>query len=423
MQHIRTRHVFFNRLGLFSTPFSSSAPRIWIHAASVGESQSISKLVQLLRAGKINVIITVQNVHAFSMLQKKYEYCDDVFLGFFPLDFWPCSYLAWRSLQPQLALAVDSELWPEHLYQAKCHGVPFWLINQRHSEKTYQRFLMFPHVFKFFYSHIDLIWSSSKRDYQHMQKLGVSAAKCRYRGNLKCDSYLQDQLSPQQQVDLKQSIGFHTGEPAVVLLAASSWPGEEKLLIQVLLRCLELCMPVKLILAPRHPARLKEFLNDVNKTKLNYQIRSKSLQEPQENTIYIADTIGELRKFYQISDVAFIGKSSDKNMGGQNPIEAAAFGCAMVFGPNMENFSDISEDLVNNNAAVQGQSDDDIREQLIYLLSHADSRRQQTLAAKLWLDENKDCAHHIYQAIESALLDEDKNIDQDLPSLDIFSGL
>ncbi len=421
--NLRYRCNVINWFGLYPDLPMTKQERIWIHAASVGESQSIWKLLQLLRSGDLFIIITVQNIHAYLMLQKQYADDDNVYIGFFPVDFYPFSYLAWQKIRPKLALLVDSELWPEHLTQAKNHNVPLWLINQRHSKKTYDRFHKFPSFFHYIYSHVELVWSSSKRDYQYMQKLGLPALKCRYRGNLKCDTYVHDQLSQQQKIDLKEQIGFGGSEPCVILLAASSWPGEEQLMLSVLERCIALCIPVKLILAPRHPTRLNEILPHVQKTKLAYQVRSQKSDIQQDNIIYIADTIGELRSFYQISDVAFIGKSSEKNTGGQNPIEAAAFACAMVYGPNMQNFSDISNDLVNHNASVQAASDTDITEQLLFLLTHADSRRQQVISAKLWLDANKDCAHHIYRAIESKLFNSKKNTPDDFSSLDIYPGL
>ena len=411
-------HWFGIYLGL-----PDSQKTLWIQAPNLGDVKSLDKLLRLLLAhSEVFVVLTTHDVYAYEFLRKKFASHKQLFIGFFPVDFLPFSYSAWQQIKPSVAVVLDYEIAPEHMLQAATHHTPVWLVNQRYTDTTYEVFQRFPWLLSSIYSMVDLIWSSSKRDYQHLQKLGITANKTRYRGNLKCGCFEHELLCHQERQDLIEQIGFMTNEPSITLLAASIWPGEETLLISALQRCLALHIPVKLIIVPRHHEHVKSIQRVVDKSGLTYNIRSRdvSVQDP---IVYIADTYGELAQFYQISDVAFIGKSSVLHHGGHNPIEAAAFGCAMVFGPNMHNYPDIAEELVLNNAGVQAASDQEIIEQLIYLLCHSESRQQQILNARSWLDTNKDCAKVVFQAIIAQLYSIKKTEHDPVPPLDIYPGM
>lgn len=394
----------FTRLGVFSLSKKKDCPVLWLHAASVGEAQSVSSLLSRLLKNNIHIVFTVQNIHTYNLLSKQYAKVSNVDIGFFPIDFWVFSSIAWQTIRPNLAILVDSELWPEHLYQAKKRKAPVWLINQRHSQRTYQRFERYPQIFLGLYAGLSKIWCGSKKDYNQVIRLGIDESKCYYHGNLKCMQKSKSVLTHVQKDALRAEIGFSIGSASIVLLAASSWPGEEEMLLEVISRLRNKGIDAKLIIVPRHPQRLQEFLPQIKKTGLSYEIRSQAKEKVGSNCIYIADTYGELGSFYQVSDVAFIGKSSMRQHGGQNPVEACAYGCAIVFGPNMQNFQDIANDLVHSEAAVQVNSNDEAI-MVLEKIAQQDYRRKNLVKnAKKWIENLPDTALEIYKNIKAEIL-------------------
>lgn len=421
--HIVKGYSVLHWCGIYLGLDGKQKKTLWIQAANIGDVKSLDKLVRLLLThSDVFIVMTVHDMHAYELLKRKFHQTSQIYVGFFPIDFYPFMYSAWQQIQPSIAIVLDYELPPEHMMMAKIADTPLWLVNQRYTDETYDLFRRFPWALSNLFSLVDIVWSSSKRDYQELQKLGISANKTRYRGNLKCDCFDHDLLSHQRQQDLIEQIGFMSNEPCITLLAASIWPGEERLAISALQRCLSLHIPVKLIIVPRYREHLKAIKRRVDQYNLPYSVRS-SGDYIADHVIYIADTYGELSHFYQISDVTFIGKSSTLYTGGHNPIEAAAFGCAMVFGPNMHNYSDIVAELIMHNGGVQAATDQEIIEQLIYLLCHAESRQQQILNARSWLDTNKDCAKVIFQAVIAELYSTKKTHTEPFPPLDIYPGM
>lgn len=404
--HLRTSLPILHWLGYFPhIPSRYTKTRLWMHAASVGEARSIAPLIKILSANDdLDIVITVQNAQAYQMLVKQYKGYDRLYIAFFPLDLFFSSHYAWQQINPDLMMLVDSELWPEHLQQAKNRQIPVWLLNQRHSQKTYRRLRQFPIAFHFLYGYLSMVWCSSKRDYQHLQIMGIQPTKCRYRGNLKC-TLPQRVFTKTDKIQLQRSIGFVSDDDKMplTLIAASSWPGEEQILIRCLQRCLQHNIDAKLIIVPRHPSSAYDIEKNVKKTNIKYQIRSQQPQDNQDNRIYIVDTIGELCDFYQISDIAFIGKSTKHYHGGQNPVEATGYQCAVVYGPNMQHFQDISDEMLLENASAQGLTCEDIEEHIFHLAISASSRHIQIQTATHWLEQQSRCTSQILDEIQVLL--------------------
>ena len=385
-----------NWLGFFSLSNPHNYPVIWMHAASIGEVRSIAPLIDRCLENPVFIMLTVQNIYAHSMMSRYYSENVNIDVGFFPFDVLGVSARAWESISPVLSITVDSELWPEHLCQAYKRKVPVWVVNQRHSDKTYRRFMRYPLVFDFLYSKVGRVFSSSPRDLYQIRSLGFSEEKSQYFGNIKCSLPIAKRLSQQEKEVRKKQLGMAIEKGRSILLAASCWPGEEELMLEVLQSVQQQGGACQLVLVPRHPVRVARIIEMVEKKGLEVYLHSQNSECP-STSVYIVDVMGVLPHFYQVSDCVYIGKSSQENLGGQSPIDAAANGVPMIFGPNMQNFADIATSLVEEGGAWQGGSNKEIFEKLSYLLMDRDRGADLGRQAQSWLSENGGCLSKIYQ--------------------------
>lgn len=382
-------------------PKKPSTTRIWIQAVSVGESQSVSKLIKVLTENNKNleIIFTTSNASSHKIIQSHYQQNQQVYCGLFPIDNYFCMQRAYKSIQPKLILLVDSELWPEQLTQAKQHSCSVWLINQRHSEKTYRKFAKLPWLQDFLYQHIERVFCSTREDMQQLQKSKMNKIKLEYYGNLKCDNLITPTAAEYDAY--KKYIGFD--DNTIIIMGVSTWPGEEQVLMQALLRLRQSKHNIGLVLAPRHPKRKAEIIAEADNLDLPIRTRSSGDAAQPNDAIFLIDTLGELAKFLAHADLAFIGKSSHNHHGGQSPIEAAACSAALVFGPNTQNFSGFCHDLERCGAAKRASDSDSIIQSIIHWATHPKQRQYASDQAYQWYQSQKGCCEKIATAIQSTL--------------------
>lgn len=367
---------------------SNEKKRIWLHAVSVGELKALQPLIdQLIKKGGTEIVLTTTTSTGYALAK-------DIFASkvksicLFPLDFWIFSARAWRRIQPDLAIVMESELWPEHLHQAKKRKVPILLINARLSDKSFRRYRPIKLIVKPLLKTFHHISASNQDDFERLRALGVANSNISCAGNLKFDVQLSEQeLIPKEKIE--RDLGFTSvNEKPFVLLGSSTWPGEEALLLRVQDRLLKSGIHCRLLLVPRHTERKKEIIELITPRKLSWSLRSeKSLQNKPENKncfICIGDTTGELTYLTQAADVAFIGKSLPPNIGGQTPIDAAAFGIPIVYGPHMNNFRNICKSLEAVNAAIKCQNESEVEDVICQLAMNETYRKQLGQAARQW---------------------------------------
>jgi 3-deoxy-D-manno-octulosonic-acid transferase len=321
-------------------------------------------------------------------------------IGFFPLDFWAFSATAWRRLKPDVAFLMESELWPEHLYQAKKRNVPVILLNGRLSDRSLRRYRFVKGLLKKMLAQVSLVLTSSKLDKEHFLSMGVDSRIILNVGNLKIDSNLQ--VSAQEELmDLKKAIGIDRN--ATILLGASTWPGEEALLLDVFRRAMEMGIDVRLILVPRHVERRGEIAALLNKCPYTWKLRTDGVNARRNVQIYVVDTTGEQRLFVQLADVVFVGKSLPPNVGGQSPIEAAALGKPIVYGPNMTNFKAICRSLEAEQAVIRANDPQDAASELLNLLKDKEKRSITGQTASKWYDSQRGAARRTAEILRNFL--------------------
>jgi len=400
------RHDFHHRFGLIDRP-PPKAPgvrRIWIQAVSVGEANALGPLLARLRTRpNTEIILTTTTSTGYKILREKYA-AQVLKVGIFPLDFWPFSRNAWRRLDPDLAILMEAELWPEHLHQARLRNVPVALVNARMSDRSFARYQNLRGVARWVLGQLRLILCASKPDQECFLALGANSAHMSLTGSLKFDAAsTTKKLTAVEITVLREELGFGDNPGAMVLLGSSTWEGEEALLLDIQQVAIDAGLDVRLLLVPRHAERRKEIAALLDKQPLLWHARSTTARSPKPVKIYLGDTTGELSRLTQVADVAFIGKSLSPNDGGQTPIEAAALGVPIVYGPRMSNFKDACRGLEDVGAAWRVEDATSAQIALICLLRDSDRRANMGAAGRAWHTANQGATQRTLEALEKVL--------------------
>ncbi len=330
------------RRGIASAP-RPDGPLVWVHAASVGEAQSVLSLVGRLldMRGDVTVLVTSGTVTSASLMGRRLP--GRALHQYAPVDLtgWVRRFLAhWR---PQLALFVESELWPNLICETAARGCPMVLVNGRMSARSFARWMRVPAAASALLGRFALCLGQTAQDRDRFAALG--APRVDYVGNLK---YSAAPL-PADAAELAQLQSVLAGRP--LWLAASTHPGEEELAAAAHERLAETLPRVLTIIVPRHPSRGDEIEAMLTARGLSVCRRSTGSLPGPDSRVYLADTLGELGLFYRLADIAFIGGSTG-TLGGHNPLEAAQLSCAVLYGPDMTNFRNVAADLEAAEAAL-----------------------------------------------------------------------
>tara|TARA_B100000686_G_scaffold354079_1_gene462543 strand:- start:185 stop:1213 length:1029 start_codon:yes stop_codon:yes gene_type:complete len=298
---------------------------------------------------------------------------DDVIHQYVPVDRlpWVNSFLDhWK---PNLVLWVESEFWPGILSELRNRKITTFLMNARISEKSLKGWKWAPWMIKQILKTFDQCLAQTEMDANRLRILGAKNVFCP--GNLKfCAAPLP--TNKETLATLTKSIGSRPN-----WIAYSTHPGEEEIIKSVHLILKKAFPNLITIIVPRHPNRGKEL---AEKFRLEgFKLSRKSMNEPIHNDteFLMGDTIGELGTFFTLTDIAFVGGSLT-NQGGQNPIEPARLNCALVHGPNMDNFLAIEAELKASGASVCARDSTQIAHEVKTLLSNNTLRKRRAEAAK-----------------------------------------
>jgi 3-deoxy-D-manno-octulosonic-acid transferase len=315
-------------------------PMVWVHGASVGEFVAVLPLVERIRALGFTVLVTTGTVTSAALAEKRLP--PGAFHQFIPLDMPAFIARFFDYWHPDLALFVESDLWPNTILAASERRIPLILVNGRLSERSYSRWRHFPKTIETLLRRFDLCLVRSADDAERFGTLG--APRISVTGNLKFDV-------PALPADARKLAALTAATRGrTVVVAASTHPGEESVIVDVHRR-LKITFPELLtIIAPRHPQRGAAIADIAATARLRSALRSRGAAPADEIDIYIFDTLGELGLIYQLAPIVFMGGSLVRH-GGQNPIEAIKLGAAILHGPHVSNFSEIYEELDRSRAA------------------------------------------------------------------------
>jgi len=341
---------------------------IWIHCVSVGEFHAAIPLINHLIDSYLDhkVLITTTTDTGSAAVKKHYQ--KKVFHSFFPLDLPFAINRFISNIEPDICILLETEIWPNLINKLNKKSIPALLINARLSQKSFDKYRKFSaNLTRSTLNKLSVIATQNQSSAQRFIALGAIENKVKVAGNLKFDQ------NPLIDRESSQEIQSVIGERQVVVFA-STHQGEESQIIKSYLKYTS-DLEALVVVIPRHPERFDEVYQLIEKN--NIKVVKRSSKQPCEDAqILLGDSMGEMMSYFEHCNIAFIGGSFSQT-GGHNMLEAAALAKPILFGPNVFNFSEISTDLVEQNAAIQVHNPDELFVEIIKLLS--DKKRCQNL--------------------------------------------
>lgn len=319
-------------------------PLLWLHGASVGESLSVLTLIDILLASRagLTVLVTTGTLTSAELMEERLP--QGALHQFVPLDAPAYARRFFDHWKPDLGVFIESELWPNLIREAAKREVPLALVNGRLSERSLQNWQRAPETARRLLGAFSVVMAQDEASETRYAALGADPVLMA--GNLKYDA----PPLPCDEATLGKLESAIADRP--VWLAASTHEGEEKMIAEAHLAMRKQFPSLLTLITPRHPARAHGVRSELE--AMNLCVAQRSLERlPQEDTdIYLADTMGELGLFYRLVPLVFVGGSLVEH-GGHNPLEAARLDAALLFGPHMFNFGELSHLMLQGGGALE----------------------------------------------------------------------
>ncbi len=335
--------------GLRGWDVGGSGSTIWLHAVSVGEVHVAAPLVRALRARLKGTRIVVSTVTETGRrtAEKRLKEADRLF--YFPLDYpWVVRDVL-DTIRPDLYVSMETELWPNLLKELDRRKVPALLVNGRISPRSFRGYLCIKPFMRGVLSKISVFSMQSEADAQRIVALGAEPGRVKVTGNLKFDG-TPAFLDEEKRRGIRRELGLPDGRTTI--LAGSTHRREEEWVAEAFLKLREKHPSLLLILAPRHPERVPEVRSLLLARGLEVRLRTQAPPPGEHPPVLLVDTVGELPSLYALASLAFVGGSL-VGAGGQNALEPAAQRVPVIFGPHMENFSEVARLLSEGGGCIQ----------------------------------------------------------------------
>jgi 3-deoxy-D-manno-octulosonic-acid transferase len=351
---------------------SAPGPVVWVQAVSVGEIGIARSFIDALAplVPEARFVLSTNTSTGYALAQKAAS--DKLVPIYFPLDFPPVVKRAFRAIRPDLLVLVENEMWPNIMRRCVAEKVPMMLVNARISEHSFRGYKKIRFLTRDLLPKLSRICAQSDGDRERLLALGAREEAAETTGSAKYDI---PATSPEAAAAAEAYLAKIFPPGASVLCGGSTWPGEEAVLLDWFGEARKKFPDLRLVLVPRHAERRDEVVGEIERRGFRYAQKSRPEKAAPEGGCEVAlvDTTGELRGFYAASDVVFVGKSLCEK-GGQNPIEPAADGKAVVTGPHLENFPAIKEDFLAAGAIAMAKNAEELGRTFDKLLSEPDTR-------------------------------------------------
>ena len=337
----------------FRERLAKGAAPVWICSISVGETLVALKLARALRAKDpaARVIISVTTSTGYELLLRETAAAQWLIALYNPIDFAFATRAAISAVKPRVLVLTEGGIWPNLLAAARAAGVRVVLAGARLSPRSERRWRRFPAIAQAVWSFFDIVCVPEAEDVARFESIGVARGRIRHTGSVKFDNAITNTNSREAEF---RALAGPLGFSAPLVVGGSTWAPEEGALAEAVKKLRADFPSLRLILVPRHVERAAAIADELTRAGLRVALRSK-LPHAGEADVLLVDTTGELRGWYALATVVFIGKSLPgvAETGGQNAGEPAALGLPVVFGPHMENFAPLVAHLLKNDAAVQ----------------------------------------------------------------------
>ena len=305
---------------------------IWFHGASVGEIISIIPLIRVYEKNKsINQILITSSTISSSKIIKNFNFKKTVH-QFYPIDHFYFTNKFLNYWRPNLAIFIESEIWPSMFQNLKKNNIKLLLLNARLTKKTFKRWTKLKSVSKKIFSKISLAYPQNQETRNFIKK--ISNTKIKILGNLK---FIEDNTKNDKNYH-KKLISYFKNKN--IWVASSTHEYEEMFCVKAHIELKKKYKNLITIIIPRHIHRSNKIISEIKKLNLNVIRHSSNTNSLKKVDIYMVDTFGETKKFHKISSSVFFG-GSIIDRGGQNPLEAARYGARILHGQNVDNFKDI----------------------------------------------------------------------------------
>ncbi|WP_394690504.1 lipid IV(A) 3-deoxy-D-manno-octulosonic acid transferase [Hoeflea sp.] len=365
-----------------------NGPLVWFHAASVGETNAVIPLIKEVRRRGIAVVLTTGTVTSAGVARDRVG--DDVIHQYVPLDLKPAVSRFLDYWKPDLAIIAESEIWPMTILELGARRTPQVLVNGRLSDRSFARWSRRPSLADALFENLSHVVAQSDLDAERFRTLG--ARPVTVSGNLKVDT-VPPPWDKAELVRLQAQIGNRATWAAV-----STFEGEDEIAAAVH-RALKPRHKALTIIVPRHPDRGDAIETMLKNNGLSVARRSRGDTIDADTDVYLGDTIGEMGLYLNLTEIVFVGKSL-MGGGGQNPLEPAMLGCAVLSGSKVENFRETYARLLRNGGARFVRDGEMLAKGVHYLLSNPQARQEMAKGGEKTLSDMRGALKATVRALE-----------------------
>ncbi len=374
----RRREGTAERLGLYDARLIAALKghkTIWVHAVSVGETIAVKPLLKALKKSFPGIRIVLSNVtetgRSIAEKMSEVDHC-----VYFPFDYRFTVKHAFAAVRPALLVIVETEIWPNFLRAARDMGIPSVLVNGRISDRSFGRYLALKWFFRPVLANLSAFCMQTAEDSRRIIAIGADPERVHVTRNLKYDIPV---TAPTNETKRELRAVCKIPGEIMVITAGSTHAGEEETLLTAYRQLLAGGRDCLLVLAPRHPERAGEVAELITNCGLTFTVRSALDRRDglfRAGEVLLVDTVGELMRFYAVSDMVFVGGSL-VTTGGHNILEPASLGVPVLFGPHMHNFRESATLLLACGGGFQVKDGEELTAVLQILLDD-EARRYAT---------------------------------------------
>ena len=371
-------------------------PCIWLHAVSVGEVNAAAPVVDALRRQRPDIRWVITTITPTGSQRVRALWGDAVDHVYLPYDVPGSAGRFLDHFRPGLALILETELWPNLLFGCRDRGIPLYILNARLSARSLKGYRMLRPLIARALRCVTCVAAQTQDDAQRFNALGARPEQVRALGNLKFE------IHPPDPSAVLEAFGRHVPPSRMVWIAASTHEGEEQAVIDIHARVLARHPDALLLWAPRHPERFAKV--EALAREQGWPVATRSVQQwpAADARVFVIDTLGELMRFFACAQVAFVGGSLQA-IGGHNLLEPAAMGTAVVTGPHLHNFSEISRRM-NEAGALRILPDAaGVASEVLRLLDDAPARERMVEAGRQLVSNGRGALARTLALIEPQL--------------------
>ena len=372
---------------------------LWLHAVSVGEANLAVQLVEALQPQIVDWKFVVSTTTTTGRAELERKLPEGVRVVYYPIDWLPFVGRAFRAMNPAAIVLVEAEIWPNLFWQATRAKVPMHLVNARLSEKSARGYEKWSFIFNPLFASLESVGVHHEADAKRLEAVGSIPDAITVTGNLKFDQAASPPAGGFDAASVLAQLGV---SERPVLLGGSTFDGEEAILAEHLPRWQEACPELFLIVVPRHCERAAAVEAVLQNAGLQVARRTELENSTEKTDVLLVDTTGELKAFFEVATIVFMGKSLTAQ-GGQNPIEPAAVGKPVLFGPFMQNFAAVTRQLLEAEGAVQVADEAELAAVVDQLLADEVRRQRLGAAAREVVEANQGATQRTAEYLGKAL--------------------